>query len=196
MISILLQTWGGLGYLLNKVLFSRAERSSNSKTKKNYRIWSWIAYLSALPAWIIVFISEDNWIAAAVEFGGAPSMIMGLLIALKGNGKQTKYVNHFAKVFVLLGLCLSLNKTGGLFQLTQLIELGIACGFLLGTYFLAKDALSGYLWLVLGNISCAILMGLEEFYILMSQQIISLLFVLDAYFVRRRNLNRNDFIKD
>lgn len=186
MFTLLLQIWGGLGYLINKILFSQTERSTNVNNKKKFQIWSWIAYLTALPAWIIVFISEDNWIAAAVEFGGAPSMIIGLIIALKGEGKQSKFIDYLAKVFVLLGLCLSFHKTDGLFKLTQLIELGIASGFLMGTYFLAKGKISGYLWLVVGNISCALLMGLQGFYILMCQQLISLLFVVDAYIIRRK----------
>ena len=51
---------------------------------------------------------------------------------------------------------------------------------------MAKDNVKGYLWLMLGNVSCAALMEIEGFYILMGQQITSLIFVTDAYLVKFR----------
>ena len=51
---------------------------------------------------------------------------------------------------------------------------------------MAKDNIQGYLWLMLGNISCASLMGIEGFFILMIQQLVSLIFVTDAFLVRRK----------
>ena len=56
----------------------------------------------------------------------------------------------------------------------------------MGTYMMAKDKAQGYFWLMLGNVSCASLMGIEGYFVLMAQQMISLKFVTDAYLVRMR----------
>jgi len=186
MVDILLQIWGGLFYLLNKVFFSRAERSKTIKHRKIWRIRSWIVYLTGLPAWVVVLISEYNWIAAGVESGGAPAMVAGLVAAWRGRGSEAKWLDMIAKLSVFGGFALSVYEFGGVKTFNQLLELGIAAGFLMGTYMMAKDNAQGYLWLILGNLSCASLMGLENFYILMVQQLVSLAFVTDALFVRIR----------
>ena len=185
MLDIFLQISGGLSYLLNKVFFSRAERGLTAASRKAWRIRSWIVYLIGLPVWVVVFVSEHNWIAAAVESGGAPAMISGLIVAWRGHGAEPRWLNHLAKLSVVFGLGLSLYEYGGITDITQVLELGIAAGFLLGTYLMAKDSQQGYLWLMLGNVSCSSLMGLEGFYILMVQQLVSLVFVVDAFMVRR-----------
>ncbi|MGE4297843.1 MAG: hypothetical protein AB7E47_07430 [Desulfovibrionaceae bacterium] len=185
--EITLQICGGLFYLLNKVFFSRAEREAGIANRKMWRIRSWVVYLAGLPAWVIVFASEHNWIAAAVESGGAPAMISGLIVAWRGHGAGPKWLDGIAKISVLGGLGLSLHEYGGLTDVSQLCELGIAAGFLLGTYMMAHDSAQGYLWLMLGNVSCSALMGREGYYILMSQQLVSLGFVVDAFVTRRRN---------
>ncbi len=186
MLDLPLQLWGGIGYLLNKIFFSRAERSESKLQRRMWRIRSWWVYLAGLPAWIVVFISESNWIAAGVESGGAPSMVMGLVIAWMGRGREPKWLDYLSIIFVLTGLMISMYEFGGLKTVYQFLELGIAAGFLMGTYMMAKDKIQGYLWLMLGNVSCATLMGLEGFLILMAQQLISLVFVTDAYIVRKK----------
>lgn len=186
MIDIVLQIWGGLSYLLNKIFFSRAERSRTSQGGKTWRIRSWIVYLMGLPAWVFVFISERNWIAAGVESGGAPAMIVGLIIAWRGRGTEPKWLDILAKMSVFIGLLLSMLEFGGIKTVAQFLELGIAAGFLMGTYLMARDSARGYLWLMLGNVSCAALMGMEGFFILMFQQMVSLVFVTDAYLVRQK----------
>ena len=186
MFDLPLQIWGGIFYLLNKIFFSRAERSKTEQLKRSWRIRSWLVYLAGLPAWIIVLISEHNWIAAAVESGGSPAMLIGLIIAWKGRGKEPRWLDYIAIFSVIFGLVLSLYEFGGINTVNQLLELGIAAGFLLGSYLLAKDNAHGYFWLMLGNVSCAALMGIQGFYIFMVQQLVSLLFVTDAYLVRRR----------
>ncbi|MCP5003829.1 MAG: hypothetical protein GY941_07740 [Planctomycetes bacterium] len=186
MFDLLLQIWGGIFYLLNKIFFSRAERSNSEQLKRSWRIRSWLVYLAGLPAWVIVFTSEHNWIAASVESGGAPAMLVGLIIAWKGHGKEPKWLDYLARFSVLIGLILSFYEVGGLKTLNQFLELGIASGFLMGTYMLAKDNAYGYFWLILGNVSCAGLMGIEGFIILMVQQLVSLIFVTDAYLARKK----------
>ena len=188
MVDLPLQIWGGVFYLLNKIFFSRAERSKNQRLRRVWRIRSWIVYLAGLPAWVVVFISEHNWIAAGVESGGAPAMTIGLIIAWRGHGNEPKWLDYVAKLSVLIGLALSFYEFGGIKTLNQALELGIAAGFLMGTYMMAKDKVQGYFWLMLGNVSCASLMGLEGFFVLMAQQTVSLFFVTDAYLARTQTL--------
>ncbi len=184
MFDLPLQIWGGIFYLLNKICFSRAERSDTEKSRRTWRIRSWIVYLIGLPAWIIVFTCKDNWIAAGVETGGAPAMIIGLIIAHSGHGKEPWWLDAIAKITMVSGFMMSIYEFGGINTLFQILELGIAAGFLMGTYLMAKDNMYGYFWLILGNISCSLLMGIEGFFLLMAQQSLSLLFVIDACLVR------------
>jgi hypothetical protein len=147
-----------------------------------------MVYLTGLPAWVVVLISEHNWIAAGVESGGAPAMIVGLIIALRGHGARPKGLDVIAKISVFIGLALSVHEFGGIKTPSQFLELGIAAGFLMGTYMMARDKAQGYLWLMLGNVTCASLMGIEGFFILMIEQLVSFLFVVDAFWVRRKKL--------
>jgi len=117
-------------------------------------------------------------------------MIVGLLIALRGHGTEPKWLDHLAKVSVVVGLALSVHEFGGIKTLGQVLELGIAAGFLMGTYLMAKDKTHGYFWLMLGNATCAALMGIEGFFLLMTEQVVSLIFVTDAFLVRRKKLIR------
>jgi hypothetical protein len=194
MFELLLQIWGGLSYLLNKVFFSQAERTKTIDSRRVWRIRSWIAYLTGVPAWVVVFISKHNWIAAGVESGGAPAMIVGLIIALRGHGAAPKWLNAIAKISVFVGLALSVYDFGGIKTPSQFLELGIAAGFLMGTYMMAKDKAQGYFGLMLGNVSCASLMGIEGFFIMMIEQLISFIFVADAFWVRRKKLIRGSSI--
>ncbi|MBT3337133.1 MAG: hypothetical protein HN855_09295 [Anaerolineae bacterium] len=190
MATIAFQIWGGIFYLLNKVFFSRAERSNSEQQKKNWRVWAWIVYLLGVPAWVIIFVLEHNWIAAAIETGGAPAMIIGLSIAIRGLGHEPRWLDILAKMMIGIGLTLSLYDFGGITTFNQILELGIAVGFLVGTYLLAKEKAQGYFWFIGMNIFTATLMGLQNYPLLMVQQLISLGFVLDAYFVQRaRALN-------
>ena len=76
--DIFLQIWGGGCYLLNKILLSRAEGKDES-TK--LRIWGWFVYLVGLPAWVIILVLKNDWIAATIEAGGAPAMLLGLMVS-------------------------------------------------------------------------------------------------------------------
>ena len=115
-------------------------------------------------------------------------MTIGLIIAWRGHGNEPKWLDYVAKISVLIGLTLSFYEFGGIKTLNQFLELGIAAGFLMGTYMMAKDKVQGYFWLMLGNVSCASLMGLEGFFVLMAQQTVSLFFVTDAYLARKQTL--------
>ena len=186
MFNVLLQIWGGAFYLFNKICFSRAERNYDTAKRQAWRVRSWIVYLMGLPAWIAVFIFENNWIAAGVEAGGAPSMIVGLVIAKNGQNKDIRWLDNIARIAVGCGLLLSVYQFGGITTANQILELGVALGFLMGTYFLAKNRPPGYFWLMAGNISCSALMGIQGYFLLMVQQVLSLVFVADAYRMQHR----------
>ncbi len=179
MLSSIMQAWGGIFYLLNKIFFCIAEH--NPRNKRIWKICSWMVYIIGLPAWVVIFIWEHNWIAAALEAGGAPSMILGLIIALSGKGKEPKWLDYVAIVFVICGISYSLYDFGGITTINQVLELGIVVGFLIGTYMLAKERPIGYLWFLLMNSSNAILMYIESYPMLCLQQIISFIVIFDAY---------------
>ena len=193
MSTILLQWWGGAFYLLNKILFSKAERAVDLRHQYKWRRLAWTAYLIGLPPWVFIFFSEHNWIAAAVESSGVPAMLMGLCAAWKGHARIQGYIwlDRIARVTLFLGLGLSLYDFGGLTTFNQVLELGVAAGFLLGTYLLAKSRPHGYFWFIVGNVSAASLMMRQGYYVLMTQQIISLSLVLDAYWVQSRKAREN-----
>lgn len=190
MLNFILQLWGGTFYLLNKLFFSKAERAINQRYQQKWMVRAWAAYLIGLPPWVFIFISERNWIAAAVESSGVPAMFIGLSAAWQGVHKFHEFVwlDHLAKLMILFGLGLSFYDFGGLATLNQVLELGIAAGFLMGTYLLAKSKPQGYFWLILGNISAAFLMMRQRYFLLMLQQMMSLSLVIDAYRVQKRKI--------
>lgn len=185
MLTVILQIWGGLFYLLNKILFSRSERSNNKQRKRLWHISAWVFYLFGVPAWVIIFVIERNWIAAAIEAGGIPAMFIGISVAMRGHGHQPKWLDYLAKLIAGLGLAVSLYDFGGITTVNQVLELGIASGYLFGTYLLAKEKPNGYLWLMVMNSSTATLMSIQNYPLLMLQQVLSLGFVIDAYWVQR-----------
>jgi len=187
--SLIIQLIGGTFYLLNKIFLSVTERKESVEPEnKTWRVWAWIVYLVGLPAWIILFIREHNWIAAALETGGAPSMVLGLTIAIRGQGKVPKWLDIVALIAIILGLGYSYYDFHGIKTLNQWLELGIVTGFLIGTYQLAHERLSGYLWYLFMCSCCCILMYREKYLWLVAQQIVSIGFIFDAYFMRRKRI--------
>ena len=193
MIDVFLQLWGGSFYLLNKLSFSKAERAESLRYQMKWRLRAWSSYLIGLPPWVFIFISERNWIVAAVESSGVPAMLVGLSVALKGHTQfyGNVWLDRLAKLTIVVGLGLSLYDFGGFVTLNQFMELGIATGFLMGTYLLAKVNPKGYFWLMEGNICAALLMMRQGYFLLMTQQILSLGLVIDAYRVQRRKVKEN-----
>lgn len=108
MLNLLLQVWVELFYLLNKVFFSRAERSKNNQAKQKSLFRAWAFYLIGVPAWVIILVSGRNSIAAAIETGGAPAMLVGPINARRGKGHAPLWLDHFAKLALVIGLGLSL----------------------------------------------------------------------------------------
>lgn len=186
MLNVLLQVWGGLFFLLNKIFFSLKERSIHQRWKKRWQVWSWVVYLIGLPGWIIIFIIERNWIAASLEASGAPAMVLGLMIAIRGHGKSPRWLDVLAKVIMVAGIAYSLYDFGGLTTVTQLLEVVLVSAYLIGTYQLAHERANGYLCYIVMHVSCGWLMWIQNYPWLFWQQVVSLGFVLDAYFMWRK----------
>ncbi len=180
-----LQWLGGGCYLLNKIFLAWTEDAAqrgHDRWANIWRITAWVVYLIGLPPWVIIFVHRQDWIAASVEAGGAPAMVLGLVIAINGStAKSPVWLDRLAFLCIPIGIGYSLYDFGGLRTFSQVLELGLALGFLTGTYQLAKQDPRGYLWYVLMHISCGWLMANQGFYWLAAQQAVSLLFIIRAY---------------
>ncbi len=89
-------------------------------------------------------------------------------------------------VCVPFGLAYSIYKFHGLDVLTQWFEIGLVSGFLIGTYQLAKERASGYLWFLVMHLSCIALFWVQGFPWLVFQQVVSFAFIIDAYRTQRQ----------
>ncbi len=189
MLHFALQLWGGTFYLFNKVFFSRAERNKG-KRRRMWKIQAWTMYLIGLPAWFVILLLQDNFILAGAEIGGGPAMVLGLILALRGQEKKPAWLKFFdilsIGVAATVGTIYSVNFLGGIESVNQILEFGVIAGFLTGTVLLAREQPKGYLWFLLMNGSNAVLQYREGAYFLAVQQIISIAFVADAYLMERR----------
>ncbi len=187
---LFLQITGGLFYFTNKLFFSAAERAKKEHYRRKFQIAAWVVYLLGVTPWVTIFLSERNWIAAAMESSGVPSMIMGLInvIRNKKDSNLSRWLDAMAKLMIVSGLGISLYDFGGISSMNQVIELGIAAGFLLGTYYMAKTSSAGYYWLLLGNLAAALLMFRQGYFILMAQQLLSMIPVSDALVTHRKKM--------
>ncbi len=181
--NLLLQLWGGLFYLSNKILLSLGEGRADDR---NLKIWGWSCYLLGLPAWVIILVLDRNWILAAIELGSGPSMLFGLLVALRGIEQMQETFLAKLSVWAVYGLIplgvgYSLFDYGGIVSLSQILEIFSVIGFLGGTYLLAKSQRRGWLLFMLMNGSVTLLMFVQANYILSVQQAVSLLFVIFGY---------------
>ena len=188
--STLMQLIGGIFFLLNKIFFSVGERVAldGRGDDQKWRVRAWIVYIIGLAPWVVIFIWEHNWIAASVEASGLPSMVMGLVIALRGGDPQRapRWLDYLAIIFIPLGIGFSFWDFGGLNPLRQWLEVGLVVGYVVGTYQLAKQRTQGYLWFVLMHLSCGHLMWVQSYGWLTLQQVVSLVFIVDAYVMSQR----------
>jgi hypothetical protein len=184
--DIILQVWGGCFYLLNKIFFALAE-GKEKKTKRQLKIVGWIIYILGVPAWVIILFGKHDWIAASIEAGGVPSMLFGLFTAYQNNDSPNKIfdltASLFTYVFLIFGLCYSIYDYGGITSVSQLLEIGVMIGFLIGSYLLAKNNLYGWVFFMLMNGSMALLMLIQSKPLLSVQQLISLCFVIYGFTV-------------
>lgn len=182
--DIVLQIWGGGAYLINKVLFALGE-GKKEETKRKFKLYGWAIYILGVPAWVIILLGEQNWIAASIEAGGVPSMFLGLYTVYKYSKSHNKILDNTASFFtygsIALGLGYSLIDYGGLTSYSQVLEIGVMVGFLLGSYLLAKNNRNGWLFFMLMNGSMATLMLTQSKVLLALQQLVSLSFVIYGY---------------
>ncbi|WP_040726700.1 hypothetical protein [Thiomicrorhabdus sp. Kp2] len=188
--EFILQIWGGLFYLLNKILFALAE-GKKVPLKKKLKVSGWSIYILGVPAWVIILIDHHNWIAASIEAGGIPAMLLGLYNTYHDYKKPNKGFNAFVTLCtyssLALGVTYSLYVHGGITSISQVLEIGVMLGFLLGSYYLAKNNPNGWLFFMLMNLSMASLMFLQDKPILMAQQLLSFCFVLYGFNTTRQN---------
>ncbi len=182
--DLILQIWGGSFYLLNKIFFALSEGRKGA-SKKNLRLSAWSIYILGVPAWVIILVDHQDWIAASIEAGGVPAMLLGLYNAYHDNKKPNKVFNKLVTLCTYLALVLGLSYSiiyhAGITSLSQVLEVGVMLGFLLGSYYMAKSNRLGWLFFMLMNLNMAILMFLQEKPILMAQQLMSLCFVIYGF---------------
>ena len=182
--DIILQAWGGGFYLLNKIFLALAE-GKNENTKRQLKIVGWIIYILGVPAWVMILISKHNWIAASIETGGVPSMLFGLFTVYQNAEAPNKtfdiIASLFTYVFLILGVSYSVYDYGGIASVSQLLEIGVMIGFLVGSYLLAKNNSYGWLFFMLMNGSMASLMLIQNKPFLSIQQLVSLCFVIYGF---------------
>jgi hypothetical protein len=188
--DLMLQIWGGGFYLLNKIFFVFAEGKSPT-IKRQLRLFGWVIYILGVPAWVIILISKHNWIAASMEVGGVPAMIFGLYNAYhdvihprKALDLITSTITYMTLIF---GVSYSFYDYGGIYSLTQFLEIGTTAGFLIGSYLLAKKNSKGWLFFMLMNGCMAALMFLHHKPLLAIQQLISLCFVIYGFSAARKS---------
>jgi hypothetical protein len=197
----MLELWGGGFFLLNKIFLWKSERARRyakgigltqrlvKRAGRRWRIAGWAIYLAGLPPWIKIFYDERDWIAMSSSAGGAPAMLLGLILAIIGLTKKpegwlawlTKILDRLTLLIIPIGLGISIWDLGGLGHLSQWLEIGIVLGYLVGSRELGLERARGYLWYVLMHVSCGWLMFHQDHYGLMVLQIISLFFIADAY---------------
>jgi len=179
-----LQWWGGIGYLLSKIFIVRSEFLENGR---NSRLIGWFAYLVGMPAWVILLLSKQSWIASAVEIAGIPSVILGIVLTWKQNNSPNKYIDGSIRVFIalviLLGVVTSIYTFGGIKTLSQVLEILIIFGILISNYLLARKNPFGWLTFTLGLTSTSILMYIQNKPILFIQQLVSLIPVIIGFIV-------------
>ena len=178
--DLILQIWGGGFYLFNKIFFALAE-GKKPAIKRRYKIRGWIIYLLGVPAWVIILVSKHDWIAAAIEAGGVPAMLLGFFTVYQNRTTPHKGFDRLTALFtyaaLLLGVGYSVYDFGGLTSFSQFLEIGVMIGFLAGSYLLAKNNCGGWLFFMLMNISMGTLMLLQHKPILAAQQGLSFGFV-------------------
>lgn len=188
--DLMLQVWGGLFYLLNKVFFALAAGRAES-AKRRLQAIGWALYMTGVPAWVIILSEKHNWIAASIEAGGIPAMMYGLFNALKypvtPNAKLDRLVTISTYLFLFVGISISVYEFGGIHTFFQLLEVVIVIAYLAGGYLLAKDNLYGWPMFMLMNISTALLMFFQSKWLLAGQQLISLCFVTYGFVMSLRS---------
>lgn len=189
--SLFLQIWGGSFYLINKILFSFAE-GKQGNSKKRLKSWGWSIYILGAPAWVILLIDNQSWMAASIEVSGIPAMALGLYNTINDNKRSPKLFNTIVfvctYVALALGVLYSLYVHSGLTSLSQVLEVITMFGFLMGNFYMAKNHARGWLFFMLMNLSMAALMYLHDKPLLTVQQLVSFCFVFYGFNKARKKI--------
>jgi hypothetical protein len=194
-IDIGLQIWGGIGYLLAKILLATAESMNDSR---KLRIAGWSSYLVSVPAWIILMVGKNDWLVTGTDMGSIPTMILGIAAAWKRDTPVPKFFDAFAKIItylmIVLGFIYSIYYFHGIKTFTQILEILITIAFLLGSYLLAKQKPEGWLLYMLSGICMIILLLIQSKILLIFQQVISLIVEIIGYIkaVKKYKLKNNE----
>lgn len=188
-----LQLWGGLFYLLHKVFCSRYERIKKTDlvSAQKWRTRSWVVYLTGLFAVVPMLLLKQNWIFAALEAGAFPAMVLGLVLAVQHKTKEQieqlmGQLDPIMYIAIACGLAYSFYSFGGFVTFNQWLEITGSAGFLIGTYLQAKDDERQYVAYVLMNLATCWLMWRQNYVIFTLQQLVSIGFVVDAFYIRRK----------
>ena len=152
-------------------------RSDRAQAARWAQISSWSLYLLSVFPWTFLYLTRRNWIAVAMEICGLPGMILALVAAWHVRTyTPPTWLNRLTIACIIVGLSMSSwDALHGLGDWSQLCELGMAAGFLVGTYHLAHKRLKGYYWYLFMHVCCAGLMYRQGRYVLLGQQGISFL---------------------
>jgi len=185
--DLFLQIWGGVCYLLAKVILGISEGNIKNKI---LRISGWAVYLAGIPAWVVILASQNNWIVAAVDISSIPTMILGIVIAVRQSDKSFRFfdilVKYFTILVILLGASYSVYCFKGITSITQILEILVTFGFLLGTYLLAKKNYLGWVLFAVMILSMGTLMFIDNKMLLVLQQAISLVVVIYGFIKGRK----------
>jgi len=182
--EIFIQIWAAGLYLLNKIFFAVAEGKEPVR-KRSLKLWGWGVYILGVPGWVIILTGHHNWIAASIEAGGLPSMILGFTDEYYSSKTPNRILNLLAKacvyIFLVLGISYSIYDYGGITSIRQILEMVAMAGFLIGSYLFARNNLNGWLCFMVMNICMMILLYIQGKPLLALQQVASLCFVFYGY---------------
>lgn len=171
---------GAIGYLLQKCSLTGREiaRGKSEKWFKWIDVAGWGSYVAGLIPIVIYLAILDYWIAAALELGGAPIMVRGFILAIRGQNKpRPRFLDVIAIVCTVLGIAFSAYRLGTLGTFSQFLELLMVTGFLVGTFQHGDQKVSGYFWYYLMFVSCGWMFYLKHDMMMFWQQVISAIVV-------------------
>lgn len=177
-------------YLLNKIFFLLRElagmRGDESAVRK-WKIAAWTSGLAGLPFVTWILLSEHDWIFGLFEQGVAPSMVLGLVVAIRRIEQVVpRWVDRIVYAAICAGVAASYFDLGGLASINQGLELTAVGTFHPGSYLLAKDKRSGYLWYVVMFAAAGTLLVRQEHYMFALQQAASAFIIMSAYVIAGR----------
>lgn len=182
---------GGGVYLLHKAFSNFVERTRVHGEHAAQGKWFWFwkekaseAYLLGIPFIAILLFLEDAWLFGWLELGGIPAVAATMFQARKRRGEKRKKLPWYDWVVIAsipVGITFSVWDFHGLKAFTQYLEIVGAAGFLVGTYLQFKDRESCYWWFLLMNVGTGWLFFLRDQPVMVVQQILSIVFILDAH---------------